>query len=542
MERGDASQPNTGEAQQSQGMSVRSFMTSLVIYGSICVGVLFFETAAHKRWYSKRFPNANTPPWSIKWPSNRTTAITCHGLDGFLFIRFLRTVVKIFLPLNLMVTGILLPIDLTADNSSTVHGLDRMTWANVQPGDGPRDWAHAVVTATAVVYICYVLVGEFRALAEIRQEYPLTPHPLPKLLLLTDIPKEKGSKEALATAYAGFGDGPLRISVNTGLDRRYLSAFLEFTNPLIPHILQQVVQDARPMSMIAHAVGSESDVIRSSLSRSWRGRLFRRVLFEALIIALCIFLAVPIGFTGMLSQISYLNQKLATWLGLIEGFLPQFILSILMIFFPFVLVHLVKRQGLLTYTHMELSLDGYYFVFLYIQVFLVVTISSSLVTVFQEVLKSPESVPYILATNIPKSSNYFYSYFLLQCIIQCAVSLRLLPHIFLCAKPWVRWRIGMEKTPVRWGLIYPVFSKVETGGLLYWRTLHQLFGGIYTAELCVFGLLILHNARFQAVFLGLVFIFTGCFQYLVFQVYGPVVRHLSATSMRWNGTIVSKAL
>ncbi len=96
------------------------------------------------------------------------------------------------------------------------------------------------------------------------------------------------------------------------------------------------------------------------------------------------------------------------------GVLSQLILTLLTMLLPLILRAITRRQGLLTEVAVELSLQKYYFAFLFMQVFLTVSLSSSITAVAQEILHGLDSLPTILATNLPKASNYFFSYLLLR--------------------------------------------------------------------------------------------------------------------------------
>jgi hypothetical protein len=77
--------------------------------------------------------------------------------------------------------------------------------------------------------------------------------------------------------------------------------------------------------------------------------------------------------------------------------------------------------------------------------------------------------------------------------------------------------------------IYALESPVDTGGLLYWRALHQLFVGLYTAELCLFGLFMLRSALIQAILMAFAFGVTVLIQYVVCKNYASLVMHLSVS-------------
>src|SRR5690606_3702701 len=89
-------------------------------------------------------------------------------------------------------------------------------------------------------------------------------------------------------------------------------------------------------------------------------------------------------------------------------------LAILMALLPIILRLFARIQGRHTGMAMEQAVQGMYFAFLFIQVFLVVSISSAITVVIKRIAENPTSVPEILATNLPKAGNFFFSYLMLQ--------------------------------------------------------------------------------------------------------------------------------
>ena len=61
--------------------------------------------------------------------------------------------------------------------------------------------------------------------------------------------------------------------------------------------------------------------------------------------------------------------------------MPQILVTILFTMLPYLLRAIAERRGLLTEVAVELSLQKYYFTFLFIQVFLTVSMSSSIVAI-----------------------------------------------------------------------------------------------------------------------------------------------------------------
>ncbi|EED22736.1 conserved hypothetical protein [Talaromyces stipitatus ATCC 10500] len=602
------SQFNTGKAQESQGLSVQSFLSSSAIYATICVILVVYELKSSR---SSNFPSLVA---FLRWPRDSRSLIAQYGPDKYFLIRFFHTVIKIFLPLSIGLTASLFPIDITARHSAAVTGLDRLSWANLESGQAGRLWGNAVAATFSMSYICYVLVGEFHDLISIRQDYLRRVSASSTAVLVTDIPRERLSEDSLREDYARFDGGPTEVWIhkeygqilNTLLQQRSRlmrqleihltkkfynreaaartvekdeklksiateyqklneqikdqmkdpnnasyrpSALVRFRDSIAPHLVQQVVQSPQIMRMIPHPIQSTNDIILPNLSLSWKRRLVQRLMVEAIVVVFCIFVSVPVGLTGALSQISYLADQIpwvahlmsslegSRWLAIIQGLLPQIFLSVLITFSPQLILIAVSYQRHVTYSEKEMSIAGYYFFFLYIQIFLVVSLASGLTTVIPNVLRYPGSVPGILADNIPKSSNYFYSYLVLQCITQCSLSLRRLPYVvwYWLSSHLIQWTSRtpreiwkMQEISVHWGLVYPVTGAVETGGLLYWRALHQLFIGMYTAELTQLGLFTLRDAKLQAMLMLLTGLMTAIAQWFLSRIYGPLLRHLPA--------------
>lgn len=96
----------------------------------------------------------------------------------------------------------------------------------------------------------------------------------------------------------------------------------------------------------------------------------------------------------MVSQVTYLTRVLP-WLepfnslpsviiGTLQGFAPQAALTILTALLPLLIRLLAHRQGLVLGYDIELSVQNSYFWFLFLQVFLTVSVSSSLTTIIRQ--------------------------------------------------------------------------------------------------------------------------------------------------------------
>lgn len=292
-------------------------------------------------------------------------------------------------------------------------------------------------------------------------------------------------------------DAEIQLQTQYRAFPRYRSALVEFYSPYAAILAHQSIAYSRPFSFLTHFVGtSGNSILWDNLDQSVWQFYWRSFLAWAIVVLTITGWAVPIAFTGSLSQISYLSSTIPgftglsaipTWLlGPIVGILPQMLLVILLTFVPVLFRTAALFQGYCTVGDTELAVQRYYFCFLFVQVFLTVSISSSITTIIRQIYHGIDSVPTMLATNLPKSSNYFLSYLLLQALsISSSRLLRppgLVRWLFLRhaanATPRQKWRHEAVLQPPQWGTIFPVFTNLACIG----ERLVDFFGDCYAAK------------------------------------------------------------
>ncbi|KAL3467140.1 hypothetical protein BJX64DRAFT_191506 [Aspergillus heterothallicus] len=373
------------------------------------------------------------------------------------------------------------------------------------------------------------------------------------------------------------------------------SAFIQFNHQVAAHMACQAVSHHVPKQMAPRTVEiSPDDVIWDNMSIKWWERYLRTFGIIAIVIGMVIGWAFPVAFTGLLSQLSYLEDtftwlswlsKLPEWfISAVQGILPPLFLAILMAILPLLLRFLCRAQGLHTGMEIELTVQNYYFAFLFVQLFLVVAISSSVTTIIQNIT-DVTSWPELLAQNIPLSSNYFFSYMILQAL---SVSAGALVQIFNLISWFIlapildstarrKWARTTNLNQMQWGTFFPVYTtlasigliysviaplilvfnvitfslfwfvyryntlyvtkfRFDTGGLLFPRAINQLFTGIYVMELCLIGLFFLVRdvqgtvaCKGQAIAMIVVMVLTVGFQILLNEAFGPLIRYLPIT-------------
>ena len=158
---------------------------------------------------------------------------------------------------------------------------------------------------------------------------------------------------------------------------------------------------------------------------------------------------------------------------------------------------LVNRQVIFTDSLVELALQRYHFMFLFIHSFLTVSLAASATGMLQDFTGGLSSVPALVARNLPKASNYFFSYLIIQGLSVSAGTLmqigRIIGWALAAFRPGTR-REKLEESSrlsnVQWGALYPLYTTFACVGrsfplccacshhwlrfhLLHYRTFHS---------------------------------------------------------------------
>ena len=132
---------------------------------------------------------------------------------------------------------------------------------------------------------------------------------------------------------------------------------------------------------------------------------------------------------------------------------------------------------------MELFTQSAHFCFQVVQVFLVTTMTSAASAATAQIIKDPLSAKDLLAENLPKASNFYISYFLLQGLI---VSSMALVHVvsalafkvittFFDYSPRRLYEKWAMVTGLGWGNVFPVFTNMGVIGrrCSFWSSLSR---------------------------------------------------------------------
>lgn len=131
-----------------------------------------------------------------------------------------------------------------------------------------------------------------------------------------------------------------------------------------------------------------------------------------------------------------------------------------------------KLSGEPSDSRVELFTQNAYFCFQVVQVFLITTLTSSAAATAKAIADNPGSVTTLLATNLPKSSNFYISYFIVQGLtIAAGVVSQVvgffifnLMYKFLAGTPRAMYTKWAKLSAISWGSTMPVYANITVIG------------------------------------------------------------------------------
>ncbi|KAI1116563.1 DUF221-domain-containing protein [Nemania sp. NC0429] len=383
----------------------------------------------------------------------------------------------------------------------------------------------------------------------------------------------------------------MRKSHDLGEPHGAAAVFVEFQTQAEAQRACQQVASSNPLALTPRHIGVKpNEVIWDNLTLPPAGRISRTGMANTIVILSIVFWSIPSGFVGLVSNISYLAENVE-WLhflnnlpdpviGLLSGLIPPLLTSLLTKDVPLIFRSILRRLGGPTTTVNELVVQKWAYVFQVTQVFLVTAVFSGAATVASQLaqhLQDPMSIPALLATQLPKSSNYYITYFIVQGITSAADNLLnysdLLEHLFyeylVDETPRQKFRRYTNMKGIAWAKVYPKFTnfaiiaiaysciaplvlgfaaaglslyyfsyrynllyviqpKIDTKGQSYTLALRHLLTGVYIAELALIGIFGLRNAKGPSVMTGLLLLLTALYNALMDKYISPLEKFLPA--------------
>ncbi|KAH7332874.1 DUF221-domain-containing protein [Rhizoctonia solani] len=222
------------DVQQASSASTSSFVTALVLNAAIFGAEIVAFTIIRRRFPAIYEPRSRFLPEGkrqrplgeslLSWPITIFKAdhedIRMHnGMDAYFFVRFLRMMVRIFLPFWLVSWVILLPVDSAGINNK--DGLDQFTFGNIPGNSQVRYAAHLILAWFGTFWVLFNIKKEMRNFVEKRQRHLVDPihsaSAQANTVLITGVPRKFLDEEALAQLFQHVPGGVKKVWLNRDL-------------------------------------------------------------------------------------------------------------------------------------------------------------------------------------------------------------------------------------------------------------------------------------------------------------------------------------
>lgn len=380
--------------------------------------------------------------------------------------------------------------------------------------------------------------------------------------------------------------------------------FVQFTTLQEAQSAYQSLTHHQVLHMAPRYTGmTPGEIIWSNLRIKWWERVIRIVATISFVVALVVFWSFPVAAVGFISNLENLKDQSSgnppttfkegfhwlNWLlalphvifGVVSGLLPTVALAVLMSLLPIILRLMAKLGGDPSLSAVELTVQNTYFGFQVVQVFLVATLGSAASSALGSILPDNfASIPSLLASSIPKASNFYLSYFVLQGLGVVSGTLLNLSGLvlfiilgkFLDNTPRKMYKRWVSLSGMSWGTVFPPYTNlfviaicyaiiaplvllfaavglylfylayrynllyvsnvdIDTKGRVYPRALQQIFVGLYIAEGCLIGLFAIatgssRGALGPMVLMIIFLIFTILYHMALNTSLDPLIRYL----------------
>ncbi|KAG9702904.1 DUF221-domain-containing protein, partial [Aureobasidium melanogenum] len=466
--------PNTiaignGSAQQDYGNSFDGFLASIQV-GAFVAAVQIGGFVILRRRYRGK--------WNIRSFYTIFYDLDSSCLDAIGLFALLRLLTRIFGLTAIFMVPLLVPLNYVHRQSdSSIHGLDKFSCLNILEGNTGRLWTHLIATYWFTGLFCLLSRRELANFVDIRHMhdsgtasrfYLVTdiPNRLGKDLMESMFHKLYACQVRLHTTRDNktpFVDGQPYLRALTQIEKeacreehkkapenshrtrqRLVRCFqrmqeyltkpyveYDFSSLAILKIFEAdsaIVRDVMPQTiwpLHTYPVSEALDCINWLNARKPRAqRTVINIIMTVFSLGLSVVLALPVTFSASLGQIEDLTQNIS-WLywvnrippralAYLQGAVPQLLVAAVVALVPSLLRYLSSWHCHVTHAQAEIAYYRYYSAFLFLQAFLLVSISSSLMLTLSEVLNKPSAIPRVLALNLPKAGNYFISFLTLQ--------------------------------------------------------------------------------------------------------------------------------
>ncbi|KAL4071415.1 hypothetical protein V8B97DRAFT_467079 [Scleroderma yunnanense] len=222
--------------EEAKSATTSTFLTALVFNAA----VFGIETAAFtilRRYFKQIYEPRTVHPVEkervkpfetglLTWPLTLLKADyrdiqRVNGPDAYLFVRFLRMMIIVLVPIWVVSWIILLPVTAVNNSIAGRTGLDRFTFGNISPYNQPRYGAYVVCVYLSTFWIYWNIRRELRHFVTVRQLHLIDPEhsrsAQANTILVTGVPAKYLSEKALSQMYSQLPGGVKKVWLNRDL-------------------------------------------------------------------------------------------------------------------------------------------------------------------------------------------------------------------------------------------------------------------------------------------------------------------------------------
>ncbi|CCA74265.1 related to RSN1-Overexpression rescues sro7/sop1 in NaCl [Serendipita indica DSM 11827] len=220
---------------EAKGASTESFTAALIFNAAIFGAEILVFTLVRRRFKAIYEPrtyltaegkrqqplSSSLLGWPLDiWRADHNDIRHHNGMDAFFFVRFLRMMARIFLPIWPLSWAVLMPIDAVSPNNG-LTGLDQFTFGNVRSDHRARYAAHALLIWVCTAWILYNIKTEMRNFVTLRQRHLVDPihsaSAQANTILITGVPRKFLDEHAIAQLFAHLPGGVKKVWLNRDL-------------------------------------------------------------------------------------------------------------------------------------------------------------------------------------------------------------------------------------------------------------------------------------------------------------------------------------
>lgn len=390
-----------------------------------------------------------------------------------------------------------------------------------------------------------------------------------------------GEKRDSIDYYRGKIEKYNKIITDGKLANKEVSAtngFVTFTSVCQAQMIAQSLNYSSYDKLESEVAPAEVDVYWSNMSSGPKERSWRKPAFRILTIAMILLWTIPIGAVQSLVSIQNLSKALPGFVellqqspalyGFVSGLLPVLVVTIFMALLVPICAWLAIGEGSDSISKITMNQFGKLFYFNFWNVFLVSTVSSSILQSLRNIIEDPTSTVTILGQALPLVATFFVDYIIILALNSSSLRLLnigglILNYIFLkmaktdrnkraIVKPYaMQWAVQLAEmclvfclvytyTPIQplitvFGVVYFAMSywiykyqvmycfevDIQSGAALWPRSFKYIIISMVTGQVCWIGLLLIRKTWMGYIIIPLPFLTIAFYMFVHGKYYLP---------------------